>query len=244
MTVAEKLLRAKQDLDEVFEAGKAQGGGGDSYYDTFWDSAKDTNGEISGFLIYCFGGLMWNDITFNPPCNIRPSYGANIFAQSKITDLKGILERNNVTLDFSNCTNFNSITEGATITRLPVIDTRGAKELRNFLYNAEKLVSVDKVILKDDGSQATMTNTFKLLPSLVEIRFEGVIGANVDIRDSVKLSAESLNSIMTHLSTTATGVSVTLPPYDIVKATYDAVYGEGAWDILAASKTNWTIAYS
>ena len=227
-------------VGEVFEAGKAQGG--DSYYDTFWDSTKDNYGEISGFLMYAFAGQVWNDTTFSPPYNIRPTYGGGLFAQSRITDLKGILERNDVVLDFSNSTNIGTIVEGSTITRLPEIDTRSAKRLGNFLYNAANLVSVDKVVLKDDGSQAINANAFRLLGALIEIRFEGLIGANINISDSKNLSAESYHSIITHCSKTAS-FSLTLPAEATVRSVYDAKYGSGAWDTITAEYSNLTISY-
>lgn len=251
MTTTEKLNQVVENERKALELNKKLENalygtefGGKSHYDTFWDSAKDKYGEISGFLMYAFAGAMWSDTTFNPPCNIKPTYGAYLFAQSKITDLKGILERNNVALDVSTATNVSGIIEGSAITRLPIIDTRNITALTNFLYNGSQLVSVDKVILKDDGSQTTTALSFKLLPSLVEIRFEGVIGANVDISSSIKLSAQSYNSIMTHLSTTSSGKTLTLPNYETVKSTYDAKYGNNAWDTIVANKSNWTIAYN
>lgn len=60
----------------------------------------------------------------------------------------------------------------------------------------------------------------------------------------VLLTAEKLHNIMQGLSATATGQTLTLPAYSTVKATYDDVYGEGAWDTIVATKSNWTIAYS
>ncbi|MBE6739702.1 MAG: hypothetical protein E7565_05230, partial [Ruminococcaceae bacterium] len=48
-------------IEDVFEAGKSQGGG-DSYYDTFWDNYQQ-NGNRTNYE-NAFAGYGWNAETF------------------------------------------------------------------------------------------------------------------------------------------------------------------------------------
>ena len=238
MTVAEKLSRAKQDLDDVFEAGKAQGGGG---YD--WE-----NIQLGGTRVdyrYMFGGYSWNDDNFKPIYDIDMRYGEYAFTYSKITNLKAILEKQNVKFDLSrNNNNVVRMFAFATITHIPDSMLNGVNDLNYFLANAKNLIDAGTITLKDTGTQ-TFNSCFQNCESLEEIRLNGVVGQDFDIHWSKLLTAESLNSIMTHLSTISTGKTLTLPAYATVKATYDdaSAYGEGAWDAIVAEKSNWTIAY-
>ncbi len=117
------------------------------------------------------------------------------------------------------------------------IDVRGSNGTYVF-NNAEKLVTVRKLIVDEI---TVYTGWFAYCSALVEIRFEGVIGQSLDIHWSKKLSAESLNNIVTHTSTTAT-ITLTLPT--TAEATYNAKYGSGAWATLIATRSNVTFAYA
>ena len=79
MTTAEKILRAKADIDAVYEAGKAQGGGGDNYYDTFWDIYQ-INGKKVNYN-FAFAGESWNADIFKPKYPFSGmTYANNMFA--------------------------------------------------------------------------------------------------------------------------------------------------------------------
>lgn len=56
MTIAEKMLRAKTDYDEVYKAGKQ------AEYDAFWDAFQE-NGNRSNWWA---GFAYWNDTAFKP----------------------------------------------------------------------------------------------------------------------------------------------------------------------------------
>ena len=58
-----------ENTQKVFEAGKAQGGGGDSYYDTFWDGLQDYGKRTQyQYFLYYIGTIDW----FRPKYDIRP----------------------------------------------------------------------------------------------------------------------------------------------------------------------------
>ena len=203
MTVAENLLRAKSDIDEVYEAGKQ------AEYDRFWD-AYQNKGNYEGYSM-AFAGTRWNDDTYNPKYDIAVNNVANqMYSFSSITDTK-------VSID---------VASGISV------------QLSNtFAYS--KLVTIRKLIVREGNSLAT---AFISCTALKNIVFEGVIGRSIDIHWSTLLTADSLESIVTHLSDTATGYTCTLPT--TAESTYNAVHGDGAWSALVATKTNWTFAYA
>lgn len=239
MTVAEKLRRAKQDLDDVFEAGKAQGGGGDSYYDTLWDAFQNY-GKRRTYTQAFFEG--WNDDAFVPKYDIIATNCNGMFNKSSITRLKSKLDDLGLVFDVSGCNSFLQMFQNSSIKDVPILDG-GKVTSWNYLFYQSQVESIEKLIL---SNKLTSVNyAFSEATNLTHVIFEGVLAVTgLDLHWSTLLDAESYHSLVNILSPTTTGMSIVLPPYATVKATYDAEYGEGAWDILAASKTNWTIAYN
>jgi hypothetical protein len=85
---------------------------------------------------------------------------------------------------------------------------------------------------------AKFVSTFAYCYELVNITFEGVIGQNgLDLHWSTKLSKTSIENIIEHLSTTASGMTVTLS-----KTAVNNAFTTDEWNTLVASRSNWTIA--
>lgn len=118
------------------------------------------------------------------------------------------------------------------------IDIRGANGTYMF-FECPKLVNIRKIIVNESN---LFTGCFQSCSALEEIRFEGVIGKSLNIRWSTKLSAESYQSIFAAMSATVTGQTITFPT--TAKATYDAKYGSGQWDLRKSALGNWTFAYA
>ena len=199
MTIADKIARAKDDIDAVFEAGNTQGieVGKKAEYDRFWDSYQKKGEVYSAQYMYAQTG--WNDETFKPKYSQKYINGAgNMFNSSGITDLKGILESRGLIFDFKNCTNFLNFLGYSKLTRVPLISTVKAANLNSFAYSAQNLISIDEIILKNDGSQ-TFTDAFRSCKALEEIRFSGKIGKSIDFQWSTKLSKASILSIFNAL---------------------------------------------
>ena len=81
-------------VDAVYEAGKK------AEYDEFWDALQE-NGKRT---IYNrgFSGKSWNDKTFFPKYDIKPSYGiVGTFLDCGVTDLEARLRECGVVLDTS-----------------------------------------------------------------------------------------------------------------------------------------------
>lgn len=238
MTTAEKILRAKQDLDDVYEAGKAQGGGGDGFYDLFWDDFQQNGKRGNYSMAFAYA---WGDEAFCPKYDIVPTVCGNMFNASQITSLKGKLDKLGKTLDLSNCTTFLQVFQNSYIKDLPILD--GTKNTNlNYTFSGAKVETIEKLILSN--KLTTVSTAFNNADKLTHVIFEGELAiTGLNLHWSTLLDAESYHSLMNILSPNTTGMSVTLPPYATVKATYDAKYGEGAWDAIVASKPNWTISY-
>lgn len=88
-----------------------------------------------------------------------------------------------------------------------------------------------------ESTQFTNT-TFGGCSSLEYIRIDGVIGQNnFNMADCKKLDKDSLTSIITHLSLTATGKSITVSNNAVVNA-----FTESEWEELIADYSNWKIS--
>lgn len=229
-------------VSDVFEYGKSQGGDGDGYYDTFWDAFQQNGERYSYSFAFAQG---WNDESFCPKYDMIVRSCNGMFQQSGITDLKGRLNELGITLDVSQSTTLLQMFQNAGVKHAPAIDGSNAASLSyTFGSNPRSAIeTIEKLILSN--KLTNVGNAFLNAEKLTHVIFEGELAiTGLDIHWSTKLDAESYHSLMGILSKTTSGTSITLPAYATVKATYDAKYGEGAWDIMAASKTNWTIAYA
>lgn len=231
MSIAEKLQTIAENEQRVYDAGKK------AEYDAFWDSYQE-NGNRTNYE-YSFSGLGWNDETFKPQYDIKISQSTHMFSGCGITDLVGLLERCGVSFDTSKSIGTSYVaTNSTTITTFPSYDCRNRSHMNYFITNCPKLRSIGTLTLKDDGSQAFTLNTLNGNTNLEEIRFEGVIGQNgLDLHWSKKLSKASIESIINHLSTTTSGLTVTLSQ----EAVNNAFTAE-EWAALIATRTNWTIS--
>ena len=208
--------------------------GGGSTMDDFWDAFFETlayngAGGARNFQL-AFAGAGWNDETFKPNRVIKPLSAYRMFTWALVTDIS------TANIDFSECTNFLQMLEYARTTNAGVIDTRSATSLAYMFSQASRLVSVEKIILKDDGSQQ-LDAMFSGCGNLKEVRFEGVIGKSIATSHSPSLSSESVQSIIDHLKdlTGATAQTLTL------HATVGAKLTQAQKD--AVSAKNWTLVY-
>lgn len=242
MTTAEKYSRLiNEKIPATFEAGKAQGGGGDGWYDTFWDTYQQ-NGNRTDYAV-AFRSLAWSDDNFKPKYDIKMTgVSSGVFQYSGITRLKGKLDELGLILDTSECITLLQMFQGTNIKDVPIIDGSNATSLSYTFGSSPMVETIEKLILTD--KLTTVSNAFLKAERLAHVIFEGILAiTGLDLHWSVLLDAESYNSLMNILSPNTTGMSITLPSYETVKTTYDAVYGDGAWDAIVATKSNWTIAY-
>ena len=138
---------------------------------------------------------------------------------------------------------FNQLIRESTVETLDLSNFKLTPSTINyFLYGNKNITTVLGEL--DLSNCTSATYAFNVTP-LKDIKFkEGTIGISLQFNNCKTISAESLHSIMKGLSSTVSGQTLTLPKYDICKATYDAKFGSGSWDTIVASKNNWTIAYN
>lgn len=227
-----------------YERGEAQGK--QAEYDRFWDAYQD-NGNRTNYR-RAFGGRGWSDETFKPKYDIRPVNASDLFGDSLIVNLFEILEQNGVVLDFSNATTMTYVFGNAPIKRLGVMDLRAATNITSVFSSMTSLVTIDSVIIKDDGSQAFGDSSFQACPSIENLTIQGTNGkSGLNLRWSTKLSKASITNVINVLSTTSTGQSVTLSKTAVNKAFETSVgANDGAtsaeWLALVATRSNWTIS--
>ena len=189
----EKLVHIAERMPEVYESGQK------SEYDRFWDIFQD-NGNRTHYS-YGFGGRGWTEETFKPKYDITPTESPSLFYASGNFDLVKALDEAGVKLDLSKSINVNALFAWAQITHIGEIDITAAREdaTNNMFSSCSDLTSIDKLILRSDGSQSFGTGPFTGCAALKNITIEGIIGNSISFQYS-PLTTASMKSIITHLA--------------------------------------------
>ena len=184
MSVAEKLTIIAENMPKVYEAGQQ------SEYDRFWDIYQE-NG-VRTMYNRAFGNAGWTSEIYKPKYPMQPTSAVAMYQNCAI---EGPID-----IDFSQCTDFQQTFQDAKqITSLGIIDTRNAPALPRTFQSMQGCVSIQKLILKDDGSQ-TFINPLAYCSNLMDIVIEGTIGNNgFTVFQATKLSHDSLMSIINAL---------------------------------------------
>ena len=249
MTSAERVLRMKQDIDDVYEAGKKAGGGVDvdeifengkeagkqAAYDELWDSLQ-TNGTKTDY--YRGFGSTWDDNSFKPKYSMSPVNANGMFSGSKITDLQALLDECGVTLDFSKVS-YNRLVqwlEESKITRVGTVDVTSLTNATYVFYAARSLVTIEKLIFAETN---VFSNTwFQNSPKITNINaIEGTIASNgFNVSYCPELTHDSLMRIINVLkdySGSGTTYTITFGSANIAKLTEAeiAIANNKGWDI-------------
>ncbi len=168
-------------------------------HDAFWD-AYQQNGSRTNYQ-YAFASY-WFLENFRPKYDIRPSvsggdmnYAFSYFNFNREPiDLAQILEDCGVVLDLSQATNLIYTFQYAKVSRLPVLDIRNCTSFNNTLNRCEA-VTIDKIIVKDDGSQ-NINGLFTWYQLLQNVVIEGKISKSFTMQWSANLTVESLQSFV------------------------------------------------
>lgn len=191
----DKVLRAKADLDAVYEAGKQSGGGGDNELRTaMWNGIQD-NGTRTD---YSNGFRYWKNAHnyWKPIYDMNMTGGSMVFyGFSSDLGLPELCEKAGISIDWSQVKSFGQTFSYATIPDVGIIDMRNTTGGGSpFTYSYVKKAHL---ILKSDGSQG-LGGTFTGASHLTDLTFEGLIGSeSFSIPSS--LTPESMISVITHL---------------------------------------------
>lgn len=192
MSTADKLTTIAKNMPKVYEAGQK------SEYDDFWDNFQDRGNRT--MYAYGFSGLGWSTEVFKPKYDMQPLNAGYMFARwndkaDQNINVAETLEKLGRVLDTSKNTTFGYFLMYGATPRLPVIDTTRATSLNNFSVNSS-IFTIDKIILKDDGSQLVKTMFSNDHPNLTDVVIEGVIGNDINLQTCTKLTVESLISFL------------------------------------------------
>lgn len=242
MNIADKILQLKNDFDEVKEAGKQE------QQDFFWDKIQQ-NGSLQNYS-HVFAGA-WRPSIFYPKYDMKCLRTDRMFTTfnnmgttESPMDLVERLEECGVILDTSKATNISEMFSYANISHIGILNFTSTTSVTYIFQYATSLITIDKIILKNDGSQ-TFSSAFAGCSSLQNIVFEGVIGDNINFK-SCPLSTASIVSIIEHLSDSKSA-TLTLKasakesmsfPYTSPQT--NATYNN--WNELIATKSAWTIS--
>lgn len=245
MSIADKLTQIAENQQRVYDAGftagQAQGGGGDSYRDTFWDTFQQ-NGSRTDYQ-QAFRGAWWTDEIFKPKYDIVPVGNcSNIFENSGITDLKGICEEHGIAFDFSQVTYTSAPFNNSKITRLPTYDVSSIPNCQYILRSATSLVWVDSIVLSEDGTQTfgsgAGNHAFLYANKITHCPIVGKIGTNIWFNGQNLLDDETIQSIIDALVdlTGATAQTLTLHATTRAKLTSAQVEAIQAknWNLIPA----------
>ena len=229
------LSELSENIDTVYQKGKQ------TQTDAFWESAQKTSaGALRTDYSYAFAGAMWNDETYLPKYNIAPSNCSNMFFHNYEihSPFKCSAYPNApITIDTSSSTSFDRFIYDCVVKAVPTINTTAATRLSSAFSYAVGLETIDKLILKSDGSQ-TFSSVFQGTTTLENIVIEGTIGQNgFDVSPCTKLTHDSLLSIINALkdySGTTTAKTVTLGATNLAKLT-DA-------EKATATEKGWTLS--
>lgn len=224
-TYAEKIGEISGGDEGSYQQGYEDGK--KSEYDTFWDTFQDYGKRTdytSGF------GQYFNDKTFKPKYQIKPTIASSMFTRS------GITKMTSEQIDFSNCTgSFYACFMQSDIEELPIINISKASGIHNAFYDCKKLRYIEKIILSDKVQNYNYT--FDNCPALEHLIIGGVIIFNISFKTSPLLDNESVQSIINCLKNLTGQTAQTLTVHKTV--------GEKLTEEQKATITakNWILAF-
>lgn len=202
-------------------------------YDRFWD-AFQRNGELTNYT-HAFAGLGWTAENLRPKYPVRPTgWIERMFFKNQAAEPLA-----NGEFDFSQAIDCRYMFAEAAAERIGFIDLSGCNELTYPFYYLPFLHTIDTLKLRNDGSQ-TFTGDWMYTDNLENLTIEGTFGNDVSFWCCGKLSKASITSIINHLSTTASGKTLTLKQAAVTNAFGSTT--ASAWTTLVNSKKNWTIS--
>lgn len=235
MTTTERYNTLIEKIPAVFEAGKAQGGGGDGFYDLFWDTYQNGKG-------YNFYGKAWTDDIFLPKHdivkNVDNGNGAELFRDNAMTSLKGKLEVLGKRLDVSACTSFVQMFMWSTIKDVPTIDGTNCENM-NGMFGYSSVETIDKLILSEKLN--VVNNAFQNAKFLTRVIFAGVIAVTGLNLQWSELDVDSLRSLLICLADKSTDTSGTTWKVTVGSANLATIEANLETEALQAQKKGWVI---
>lgn len=215
-------------------------------YNQFWDAYQQNGERVNYNNAFSYG---WSTETFKPKYPIAPEGTCDyMFYYSKIgnaDDPDFDFVEKGIELDLSKVTRMTygfAYVRG--IKRLGVIDFTGyTQNAFNRIFWSTQIETIDKLVFAD---RTGFDHAFDYSPRLVNLTIEGTIGQGGFNVSWSPLSKASIISVINALSSTTTGLTVTLR-LAAVNTSFETTAGaaDGStsdeWTALIATKPNWTI---
>lgn len=210
MSIAEKLTAIAENEQRVYDSG----------YKSFW-KAYQNNGNSIYAGQYMFSGVMWNDNTFYPICDISlTGNSSNVFAYNNVSNLRERMNKQGVTIQPNSVSTMSNLFWYAKTKEIPTINLNGVKYVDRFCQNCTNLTTIPAmdfstcqnfsyfvsgcsalktIELINFSSATTLSSAFSSCTALENITVEGVIKLSINFSDCSKLTIESLRSIISAL---------------------------------------------
>lgn len=251
MNITERILRAKADYDEVYDAGKQ------AEYDRFWDEFQQ-NGNRTVYW-YGFSGFGWTPETLNPKYPIKivdttlnahyavgMFYRANGSAGGNITkyiDFSLLADK----FDFSQVQRATNLFDSAKFKN--VIADLSSAVYANSAFAGTWNGGVVSVTLKVSELLQNVGSMFGSALERITMMEGSVWAVSISFSGCTKLDKASHISIINTLSSTTSGLTVTFSKTAVnnafgIDVDDPTTYPEGSeWYELRNSRSNWTFAY-
>ena len=256
---SEKLITIAENQRKVYDTGHADGiekrneevaylndelettlNGGDtgkkSRYDELWLGIL--NGGERTILTSIF--TYWNMEYIRPPIKIVATATSMSSVFSHNHSLKKVEAQY---FDFSQLAKATKKAEGYyytfyNCTALEEIEDIGLFPNSYYTYTFSNCTSLKKIAKITLDEETGFDAAFQKCTSLEEITIDGTIGQNgFNVGHSTKLNKASITSIINALSSTTSGLTVTLS-----KTAVNNAFTTDEWNALINTKTNWTIS--
>jgi hypothetical protein len=228
------------DTTPVFEAGKK------SEYDAFWDCYQNRGARTDYAKAFGATGLTgaWTDDLFMPKYDLICTDSVKqMFLRCECKNIKQTLESAGVVLDTSNTTGlFTQMFQYCKTEEIPFIDMSKATNTGWAFGLCSNLISLHIKVSETTPFVSLLAHS----GSVKSLTVEGTIGQNGFDTSYSPLNKASLTSIVNALSSTTTGLTVTLR-LSAVNTAFETSAGaaDGStseeWTALIATKPNWTI---
>lgn len=238
MSIADRITRAKSDLNEVYNAGIEQGKQDEK--DAFWNSYQNYGNRTNYDYAFCVKGnsdinIIWNENNFNPIYNMQPTSAMYMFAGMGNFDLVDKFKKSNITVDFSNCSSLAYCFANSQLTHIGYVPFK-IYTLNNVFDGCTHLHTIDEIAFRNNTS-TVMSNAFRNCTSLANLKASGTIPISISFQYSPLLTLESLQSIINALKDySETGSTYTLTLHTDAKAKLTEA------DIAIITQKGWTLA--
>jgi hypothetical protein len=200
MDIAEKILRAKTDYDEVYDKGEIHGYevGQQEEYDKFWN-AFQRNGLRTQYS-YAYADMMLDNHMLTLKYTVKPETADYMFYMARASSPLTLKADK---FDFSGCKSMRyAFADRNSISTFELVDLTGCTDsssLNYAFYDGYGGRIKEAINIKSNEKTYYSSNTFGYCSELVNLSIDGTIGKTINLSACTKLSLESAKNVLTAL---------------------------------------------